>query len=1850
MVPGPDDPWAAVQVKRPDGWQGVQVRRARPTGPVLPEGDPVEALSAMQTPRPSAGGFDLAGRAQRAVPAVGSHAPANADALGDAATREAAGSFGLQSGIPKPETFGAGFSAGVADTPETQPVMPARTLPGNIGRVAGALTRLPSEVGTPLLRGAANLGTSIAELAGRGARAIADPGNPVESGIANLLPTPEEANQTRQAIFDASPATRARVPLPWGGDVAAAVPLEMAGTMLPLGAGASAVAGKLGAAGLGPVASRVLGGAAVTPVFEQSPEQSTAGLISQGAEAAGLPRVAGVAKTVSENAPLRYLTGGLVDTGVGLGLEGLGAIQSARARRAAAANAEMLNRVGRATEEIQAGDALARQAGADRAAAARAAQAEREAAMLDRAAATAGLDLVEPAPTVTPPRTVPPEAPAIPPELEGLPLVGEGPAGLPLIGDRPIGVGEVPQPRPRPVVEPIPEAQTVDQVQAALRKRQRAARASAAAEPPVEAPAVPEAPAAPQTTRAALEERRRRLRGLDPLPPAAAEEVAAARREAAQAKLEARSAWRVANTDHLTGIGNTRALDAALPRAEADPATSVISFDANNFGKVNKALGNKAGDQALKELADAMRGVTEQEGAGFRVFRRGGDEFVALVPTARAEEIRTAMERAYGTRRYGDVEVSLSGNIGRTFDEADAGLQARKAARKAAQAPAPETVTPPPPAPEAPPRGGKAGSALEGIWRRRSLAEIEKAQAQGRWELGQAQARGDMTAIEKIQTRQRALDAAAEFRRQTGPVVERAPTAPDSVVPKEVRGRTVYEGGDPYYRTTSNEDLADKYRALVDRVNENSKYAGGKNTRQNKGAPGRASGQMSNDLRAMQRVEEELRGRGITVQGRDEIFDANGRTIGGGTPLEDLPPEQLDASFSPDDFPDLGEAGSASRRVLAPLAGGLAGGAIGAATSEPGHRGEGAFKGAVGGALAGHLAATVFVRRAVKPTVPPLDVSGMYVGKKAALPREAPKGLLGAAGRAYQDLLDHVFAAREFGRRVGGSEALSHELERSMSWHGMADTYLGRQGQEGPTLARALRMAEGRAEDVTHLLQGERALELHERAAGSALQLGLPEGISAKGFDIDATRRHVRELAAIPEVRKAADAYRAFYRNLLDERLANRLISPKQYRALVDAGEHYTPFLRDYGSEEFAGAMRTKQSNLQRGTGLRDLDLEEIANAPLRDPFALAVFDAQKTARDIARQRVTNILTDIIEDSPETARPFIQEVSAERIKEMTPGQRTRANIQEFNVDGEKRFYAVHDRDLLRSLEHTAPLTQSVLMRIMGAAKTIKRVGVTIVPEFGLTNAQKDLVFTANQYPAAVKQALGTGLAGAATGALLGDSDHRGMNALKGFGFGVGAGVLAPHALRTMSALGDVLGETKLMQQWLRDGGGNTGFYLKSEEDAVRLLRRLRGDNYSLGEIINPRTWWGAIEHLQGAIEQAPRLARYKYLRAAGAGAAEAVSGGHNVSVNFLRHGGDPTVQGLGRVTAFWNANLQGKAKLWRDLGVGRNAAGKIRLRNPKAWALGAAAITAPTVALWMTNKDDPDYWNIPLWERNLFWHIPTGRADGHTKFTRLAKPFELGYVFASLPERFLDYVHQKDPKRLGQALRQMASQSAVEGMVPIPDIIQPSLEVTTTDRGYSRFTGRPIEGEAMGRLPPGQRSSERTSYPAKALGERLNVSPTKIDYWWRQTTGTLGQDVADVATGVARRTGLDERAPTEPRGPLDRFQTRQPGFSADPVEQLYLRNEAAQQAKTAIRTAGTDEEARKLYERYAPDLENIEAMEDAVAELAKARKELRAVQANRTLPVEERRKLERQIQDYVVEVARSVVDPQGAPR
>lgn len=138
-------------------------------------------------------------------------------------------------------------------------------------------------------------------------------------------------------------------------------------------------------------------------------------------------------------------------------------------------------------------------------------------------------------------------------------------------------------------------------------------------------------------------------------------------------------AERLANVDALTSLPNRRAFEMAEQTARTEQM-SIVLFDLNNFGKVNKFCGHETGDEILKYYAGVLADVARKYKV--RAFRFAGDEFVIIAPRKFAAAVRDAVERRAAEHRFQNFEVSISGTIGATFCEADCSLQKRKALKK----------------------------------------------------------------------------------------------------------------------------------------------------------------------------------------------------------------------------------------------------------------------------------------------------------------------------------------------------------------------------------------------------------------------------------------------------------------------------------------------------------------------------------------------------------------------------------------------------------------------------------------------------------------------------------------------------------------------------------------------------------------------------------------------------------------------------------------------------------------------------------------------------------------------------------------------------------------------------------------------------------------------------------------------------------------------------------------------------------------------------------------------------------------------------------------------------------------
>jgi diguanylate cyclase (GGDEF)-like protein len=99
--------------------------------------------------------------------------------------------------------------------------------------------------------------------------------------------------------------------------------------------------------------------------------------------------------------------------------------------------------------------------------------------------------------------------------------------------------------------------------------------------------------------------------------------------------------------DPLTGMRNRRALSEDLPLVEAGHNEQDIPFavalcDIDHFKAYNDEMGHLAGDQALRAVANTMRGVLRGQDMAYRF---GGEELLLVLPGAGVAEAATAARR-----------------------------------------------------------------------------------------------------------------------------------------------------------------------------------------------------------------------------------------------------------------------------------------------------------------------------------------------------------------------------------------------------------------------------------------------------------------------------------------------------------------------------------------------------------------------------------------------------------------------------------------------------------------------------------------------------------------------------------------------------------------------------------------------------------------------------------------------------------------------------------------------------------------------------------------------------------------------------------------------------------------------------------------------------------------------------------------------------------------------------------------------------------------------------------------------------------------------------------------------------
>lgn len=994
-----------------------------------------------------------------------------------------------------------------------------------------------------------------------------------------------------------------------------------------------------------------------------------------------------------------------------------------------------------------------------------------------------------------------------------------------------------------------------------------------------------------------------------------------------------------------------------------------------------------------------------------------------------------------------------------------------------------------------------------------------------------------------------------------------------------------------------------------------------------RGEIGRLTAPLSNIERKLYELEK-------TIATRHNEALAAGRIAGDPMPMPPAPGEfARTATPKPRQLPDTGKpitgdrAGFVSPTVASAVGGAGAGFTAGLATDQPDDSLtplQRALLYGAGGAAAG-AGAAAGVQRAMRgaqrvaPSIPELAPIAQTIntGERTVVsgPSIMGSGIVGGAKKLYNEIVSETFVLNEAAKMGGGERALKQVKEAVARSQGA--------GQSAKAFVRDTltpilsRMSPEEVESLRGLMKARRDLDIRLKGGASKSGIGLA--------DLQAA---VNAGNANSNIAAAADAITRAHRELLDMRRNAGLLTDEAYQAIKASDDFYTPLYREIAQTTTAGVPGSLPG-AQAGqfsvssSGVRRMDRTVDSLEQTADPLEMIAADALRTFRDVRKQQVANVIFELADQG---TIPFIQKV------QVNPANPPRGEgvIQQVR-NGKVTTYRITDPDLVRALGSQDVQSTNGIMKVMQALKNVKTAGIVVMPDFAAANVIRDVAMSGLQRPdvrrAAIESVVGGVAGGAGTAAY---EASQGRDPIKGFlvgaGIGAGAGLYARPFAETMAAMKHIVAKDDIYRQFLADGASTEGFHIKNANDAAKLVKELADPKFQLSDIVNPKSWWEALRIIGSVGEQSTRLAAYKQVLANTQDAGQAVLAAQDRTLRFANIGAGKGTKFMAQTTPFWNAKVQGWDKLGR------------MMREPKTYALGAAMLMGPSFALWLVNKDNPEYWERPIWEKNLFWLVPKGGEEGG--FWRIPKPFELGYMFASLPERALDYATQSGldlpivgeiqsaapikGEAAGGVLRRSAKEMAAstfEGTTPLPEFAKLPAQLMAGERGYDFFRDRPIV--TNDRVPTEQQVTPESSALARALA-KIGVAPEKTDFAVREMFGTAGQQASSLIDVLARQAGAD--APDAPSGtgniPLvgrfaERFQTSNRGLTdTELMAREKMRElEKIESGFREIAKAGNRDEALAYVRQHRAELKMIQQMRkvgtvERLSDLSKSRREV----------------------------------------
>lgn len=522
------------------------------------------------------------------------------------------------------------------------------------------------------------------------------------------------------------------------------------------------------------------------------------------------------------------------------------------------------------------------------------------------------------------------------------------------------------------------------------------------------------------------------------------------------------------------------------------------------------------------------------------------------------------------------------------------------------------------------------------------------------------------------------------------------------------------------------------------------------------------------------------------------------------------------------------------------------------------------------------------------------------------------------------------------------------------------------------------------------------------------------------------------------------------------------------------------------------------------------------------------------------------------------------------------------------LEGEDYMIRIEDPDLYRAMTFFDRQPFGAMVNMASKAKRLLTAGVTASPEFMLRNFLRDSLsswaISKDGFTPVIDSLKGVRKTWRMEGSTI-DVMFSGASFLGGYVNG-----------NDPEAMADTVRKS------LRRKGMSPEQITKYEKSLIRNAAQAKG---VVADV------WERYNRLGEAVENGNREAVYEAAIKAGKSHAQAAFESKDL-MDFSMLGAARFIQGASLVLPFFNARIQGLGKLSREL-----------RDNPREIAKRAGMITAMSLGLLAMNWDDERYEELPDWDKDANWHIFVG--DQHF---RIPKPFEIGVMFGTIPERMVRAMGGKDTgAQFGKAVARAVGDTFA--LNPTPQIVKPIVEAAFN---YDSFRGGPIDNAQDLAVKAEARYNEQTSLLMRELGELSGFSPKQLEHLVIGYTGTIGGYVMAAADGLIRASRPGESASWRADEiPLVKavYRGTGPAKSTQHMEQFYqMLNEVNQLKRTVdqYRSEGLDDKAKELLDEQGGILKSRSSLSRTQQQIRVLRNRIELLQRDKVLSADEKRR------------------------